>query len=82
VLKFDASGDWLHAMNGELKELPHTNEYAEYKPHCTLAYLKPGMGQKYVDLFNGLLYAVKPKEFVYSDADRNQTKIPAATNAA
>lgn len=82
VLKFDAIGDWLHATNGELKELPHTNEYPDYKPHCTLAYLKPGLGQKYVALFNGLLYKVKPKEFIYSDADRNQTKMPIVQNAA
>lgn len=82
VLKFDAVGDWLHATNGELKELPHTNEYPDYKPHCTLAYLKPGMGQKYADMFNGLSYSVKPKEFIYSDSDRNQTKIPAIKDAA
>lgn len=82
VLKFDASGDWLHATNGELKELPHTNEYPDYKPHCTLAYLKPGLGQKYVALFNGLSYTVNPKEFVYSDSDRKQTKMPIVQNAA
>lgn len=74
VLKFDASGDWMHAINEKLRKLPHTNDYPDYKPHCTLAYLKPGTGEKYAKMFEGLTYQVTPSHFVYSDSERNKTR--------
>lgn len=67
VLKFDVDCDVLHKVNKELCKLPHTTEYPNYKPHVTIAYLKPGLGKKYL---NGSkdLYA-KPIGIEYSLPD-------------
>ncbi len=32
--------DWIIEINKELKELDYKNDYPEYIPHITLAYLK------------------------------------------
>lgn len=34
-------GDELREMNAALSVLPHVDSFAEYKPHLTLAYLRP-----------------------------------------
>ena len=49
VVKFNIKSDYLHQMNSMFKELPHTSDYPDYKPHVTIAYVKPGTGQKYKD---------------------------------
>lgn len=74
VLKFDVrypinGGAFLHNINSELTKLPNTNNYKDYNPHCTIAYLQPGSGKKYVKLFNDLEFEVKPKQIVYSKSD-------------
>jgi 2'-5' RNA ligase len=74
VLKFDVrypykGGAFLHKINKELTKLPNTNSFPDYHPHCTIAYLKPGEGKKYVKMFEGLEINVKPNEIVYSKAD-------------
>lgn len=40
-----------HTMRNSLLELPHTLTRNEYTPHVTLAYLKPGTGEKYAEEF-------------------------------
>jgi len=40
VLKFDIRSDDLVRANEALKRMPHTDEFPEYHPHLTLAYLK------------------------------------------
>lgn len=48
VLKFDIDSKDLHRLNKKLSEaLPHTDTF-KYSPHITLAYVKPGVAQKYV----------------------------------
>jgi 2'-5' RNA ligase len=42
VLKLDISGEGLFALNKTLSKIPHHSSYNEYKPHCTLAYVKKG----------------------------------------
>jgi 2'-5' RNA ligase len=69
VLKFDAEAPFLHKINKELTKLPHTNDYPDYHPHCTIAYLKPGTGKKYTKLFKGRIYEVFPTKVVYSKPD-------------
>ena len=39
----------LEEINKRLSELPNSNQFPEYKPHITLAYVKKGSGQKYAD---------------------------------
>jgi len=39
----------LQRLHDMLSELPNSNEYPEYKPHMTLAYVKKGCGKKYED---------------------------------
>jgi len=74
VLKMDAKAEWLTGCNKKLTELPHTTEFKIYKPHCTIGYLKKGVGQKYVDMFNGMQIKVNPVEIVYSKTDGTKVK--------
>lgn len=69
VLKLDASAAWLKECNKKLAELPHTTDYPDYHPHATVGYLKPGTGQKYVDMLKGMEIKVTPNKIVYSKAD-------------
>ncbi len=40
----------LHQLNGRLRdEFEHTATHAEYHPHATIAYMKPGLGKEYMD---------------------------------
>jgi 2'-5' RNA ligase len=48
VLKISVDSPDLTALNEKLKALDHTDTYPGYHPHVTIAYLKPGMGKKYV----------------------------------
>lgn len=49
VLKFDIESDDLHDLNKALrKEFEYKNDHPDYHPHMTIAYLKPGTGEKYV----------------------------------
>lgn len=48
VVKIDVDSPELHALNKKIAEaLPHTDTYPTYQPHVTVAYVKPGEGQKY-----------------------------------
>lgn len=35
-------------INKKLKELDYKNDYPDYTPHITLAYVKSGEGEKYI----------------------------------
>jgi len=77
VLKFEVSyptrgGAFLSKANNNLKELPNTNDFPKYHPHLTVAYLKPGMGDKYVKMFKDKEYVVKPTKIVYSKVDGSE----------
>ncbi len=48
VLKFDVVSDDLGKMNEELKQFPFTSNFPDYHAHITIAYLKPGLGEKYM----------------------------------
>lgn len=69
VLKFDVEGNGLHECNRMLKLLPHTTSYPDYHPHSTIAYLKPGICDKYINMLNGKSYTVTPSYIVYSKAN-------------
>lgn len=67
VLKMTAHNDSLFKTNKKIREnCEYKNDYPEYKPHITIAYLKPGKGKKYVkEKFNNKL-VMKPLKFVLS----------------
>ena len=48
VLKFDIESPDMCELNCKLKTLDHTNNYPDYHPHLTIAYLKPGMGKQFI----------------------------------
>lgn len=47
VLKIDITSPDLEKLHKKLLALPNSNEYPEYRPHATIAYLAPGMGVRY-----------------------------------
>ena len=75
VLKFDVEGKNLHECNAALKEFPHTNNFPNYHPHMTIAYIKSGLGKKYVSLFKDLEFQLVPDFAVYSSPDGSKKKI-------
>ena len=75
VLKFDVTGEGLHDCNAALSKLPHTTDYPDYHPHMTVAYLKNGMGKKYIDLLGTEERTLKPSYIVYSQPDGTKTNI-------
>jgi hypothetical protein len=80
VLKFDIKSDKknptiLQKINKELSKLPNTNKFPDYHPHMTVAYIKKGIGQKYVDKFKDQEFDLPINYAVYSKPDRTQDKI-------
>ena len=75
VLKFDVTGWNLLEANSALKELPNTSDFPDFHPHTTIAYLKPGTSNKYLQLLNGKSFDLKATEVFYKDADKNIYKI-------
>ena len=86
VLKFDVGythrgGAFLHNANRLLNTLPNTQTYPDYHPHMTVAYLKPGMGKKYVESLGGVpAFIYKPTHLVYSQPDGTKTEITLRQN--
>jgi 2'-5' RNA ligase len=68
VLIFDVEKkDELVNANKNLSSLPNSNQFPDYHPHCTIAYLKPGTAKKYIDKFKDIKdIEVKPSKIVYS----------------
>lgn len=80
VLKFDIrypikGGAFLHKCNQDLVKLPHTTDFPNYHPHMTVAYIKKGLGQKYVDKINGIEYDLEPTYVVYSTSNGEKHRI-------
>lgn len=70
VVKFDVEGEDLHNMNKMFAELPHTTDYPDYHPHCTIAYVEAGTGKKYKKtLSKEDSITLKPTKVVYSKAN-------------
>lgn len=51
----------------------HTDTHPEYIPHCTLAYVKPGAGQKYVGRKDFMGTKIKVDEILFSGNDYRET---------
>ncbi len=76
VLKADVDSPDLHALNASLRDLPHQNDYPDYHPHMTLAYLKKGMGAPYVgkNPFGDRQFTFE--SLTHSSATKQRTEIP------
>jgi 2'-5' RNA ligase len=74
VLKFDVENPALYDINKKLAELPHTTEFPDYHPHCTIAYLKKGTGDKYVAQLADRTFDVSVQEIVYSKPDGSKIR--------
>lgn len=72
VLKFDVKSKDLVDLNKVMKDnFNYTNDYPNYKPHLTIAYLKKGEGQKYIKKIKKL--EVKNiNNLFYSDNDNKE----------
>jgi hypothetical protein len=81
VLKFDVESDRLRNMNKAFRGLPHTNDYPEYKPHMTVAYLKNGAASKYYDLENKVedTCRIRKFEFTPAGAEGPAVSVPASS---
>lgn len=64
----------LLALRNAVMKLPHTLTYKDFKPHMTLAYVKSGMGKKYVMDFKGKHLKLKSDKLVFSTKDMNKTE--------
>lgn len=69
VLKIGVTGPQLYALNAKItNSTPCTTTY-DYSPHVTVAYLKPGLANRYLsDQFNGREVIIP--ELVFSSKDR------------
>ena len=75
VLKLNVDGAELRQMNAIVSQLPNEDTHPTYNPHMTIAYLKPGMGKKYLKLDNPLNGMRVSGELVYSDKGESHTTI-------
>lgn len=70
VLKFDVESSDLHSLNKEFTKFPYTTDYPDYHPHCTIAYVKVGTADKYIDKLNKIgKINVGVDKIVYSKSD-------------
>jgi len=75
VVKFDIHSDKLKTLNNTLRfRFEYTNKHTDYHAHMTIAYVKKGLGSKYVkeNLKQVPLFGSK---YIYSDPNYNKTEI-------
>ncbi len=76
VLKFEVENKTtFEKANKILNKLPCSPSEFDYHPHMTIAYLKPGKGNKYVEKFKEAEYTVLPMNYIFSKMDGTQKKI-------
>lgn len=78
VVKIEVEGQGIRDLNAAVSAaLECTDTYPEYKPHLTIAYVKPGMGEKYAAALNDMQgTAIAFDRFTFSAKDRTKTTIP------
>ena len=81
VVKFSVISPQLTELNEALAKLPHTSDFPEYKPHITLAYVKPGKGKKYAKkLKNGMKFNSNNFKFKSANGDKKTFKMSRPRN--
>ena len=66
VLKFEAYSNDFQSAHKKLDEIPNEDQWSKYDPHMTIAYLKPGRGDEYVQLLKGYSDYIESKGVYYS----------------
>lgn len=83
VVKIDVHSGQLHALNKLISDsIECTDTHPEYKPHLTIAYVKPGDGEKYVgrNSLSGMRFVAEWLTFSGTDPD-NRRMLPLAVDA-
>jgi tRNA nucleotidyltransferase/poly(A) polymerase len=74
VVKFNVNSELLHKLNFVLtKKFDYRNNYPDYKPHMTIAYVKSGTGNKYKFDFDKPL-TIKGLYFKYSKSENSNNE--------
>lgn len=75
VLKFGIQSSGLHKLNKQIRdECEYSNDYPDYKPHLTIAYLLHGTGKNYINRKCNLLNKeFVSNTFIFSDPNGNKT---------
>lgn len=76
VLKCTVDSADLRAMNKRCTDnLEYTNNYPDYVPHLTVAYVKPGTGKKYTKIkSDGFNVDRSSNKYIFSTKDSKKTK--------
>lgn len=81
VLIFEAESPALQLAHDKLCEvLPYYSTYPDYKPHCTIAYLKKGVAQKYVEIMADIELVATPIDVLYNDINDDEFRLPININ--
>ena len=73
VIKMNIEGEELHRLRQILDRLPNVDEHKVYHPHMTLAYVKPGLGEKFKNRNVGKFARIPISKIVYSDRGKKST---------
>lgn len=75
VLKFDVQCKQCIEMNKNIrKDFKYSNDYDEYIPHVTIAYVKAGKGEQYIKHIK--LFYPKVKQYTYNYKNEDTELIP------
>ena len=82
VIKLDVKSEKLNEYNKFFSEnFPFESNFPDYKPHLTIAYVKSGLGKKYVtgnigqELMMNVINSIEkcPLYYKFSDSEKNET---------
>lgn len=75
VLKVDVHSPALHILNRLLSRLPNDNEFPQYRPHVTLAFVHKGEGQQLAAKLGAVDQIGFGRTAVFSDSTKTKTRI-------
>lgn len=76
VVKIDIESEDLRLLNLLVSTLPNTQTHDGYVPHVTLAYVKPGLGAKYVGDMTLDGVELEFREVTFSNQDDDRFNVP------